>query len=164
MGGRSVAGPAPGPEGPRAVSRRRVLAAAALAPLALGAVGGCSAAADGPDPLAALAAAARADAALAAAAVAGDPALAPRLEPLRSARTEHAAALDAEVARTDPQAPPPAPAPAPASAGPTLQQVRAAVAASARAAADLVAALPAERAGLVGSVAACCATYAVVLT
>jgi hypothetical protein len=55
--------------------------------------------ADRPDPLIALADAARADAALAAAAVADTPALAARIDPLREARTEHAAAFDAEVVR-----------------------------------------------------------------
>jgi uncharacterized membrane-anchored protein len=41
--------------------------------------------------------------------------------------------------------------------------VRDAVAASQRGAADLVPGLPAERVGLVASVAACCAAYAAVL-
>ena len=45
----------------------------------------------------------------------------------------------------------------------TLARVRDAVAASQRGAAQLVPDLPAERVGLVASVAACCATYAVVL-
>ena len=136
---------------------------------------------DRPDPLVALADAARADAALAAAAIAADPTVAVRIDPLRAARTEHAAALDAEIVRmggvprtaTPSTAPavgtagPPAPtsatgtaAPAPA---PTVARVREAVAASQRGAAELVPDLPAERVGLVASVAACCATYAAVL-
>ena len=45
----------------------------------------------------------------------------------------------------------------------TLARVREAVAASQAGAAELVENLPAERVGLVASVAACCATYAAVL-
>src|SRR4051794_12573779 len=135
----------------------------------------------GPDPLIALADGARADAALAAAAVAANPDLAARIDPLRAARTEHAAALDAEVVRAGgaprsaaPTAGTAPSAPASASADPTVEptgvtqsvtlaRVREAVAASQRAAAQLVPDLPADRVGLVASVAACCATYAAVL-
>ena len=46
----------------------------------------------------------------------------------------------------------------------TLARVREAVAASQAGAAELVESLPAERVGLVASVAACCATYAALLT
>jgi len=129
--------------------------------------------ADRPDPLIALADAARADAALAAAAVAAAPALAARIDPLREARTEHAAAFDAEVVRMggEPRtaAPPSATAGAPPPTGTavppvTLARVREAVAASQVGAAELVENLPAERVGLVASVAACCATYAALLT
>lgn len=83
--------------GAAGLSRRRVLAALALAPMA---VAGCALerTPDGPDPLLALADAARADAALAAAVVAADPGLAGRVDPLGAARTEHAAALD-EIGR-----------------------------------------------------------------
>lgn len=162
------------------VSRRRVLAGAVLAVPALA---GCSfgGADEPPDPLIALADAARSDAALAAAAVAANPDLRARVDPLRAARTEHAAALDAEVVRaggTAPSAAPTAPATAAPTAPPpsgttvaptgvtqavTLARVREAVAASQRGAAQLVPDLPAERVGLVASVAACCATYAAVL-
>jgi hypothetical protein len=45
----------------------------------------------------------------------------------------------------------------------SLARVREAVTASQRGAAQLVPDLPAERVGLVASVAACCATYAAVL-
>jgi hypothetical protein len=45
----------------------------------------------------------------------------------------------------------------------TLARVREALAASQRDAAQLVPDLPADRVGLVASVAACCATYAAVL-
>jgi hypothetical protein len=196
--GRRQAGSAVGqPTGPRAtgptLDRRRVLRLALALPAAAALVSGCSgvtARRKEPDPLVALADAARADAALAAAAVAADPGLSPRIEPLRAARAEHAAALDAEVVRVGgapgaaaptsvgPAAPPTGAAQAPATAGTspsasasasvtarvvTLAQVRDAVAASQRGAADLVPGLPAERVGLVASVAACCAAYAAVL-
>ena len=194
--GRRQAGSAVGqPTGPRAtgptLDRRRVLRLALALPAAAALVSGCSGVAarrTEPDPLVALADTARADAALAAAAVAADPGLSARIEPLRAARAEHAAALDAEVVRvggvpgapTDvgptaaPAAPPSGSAPASATAGTsppasvtpqvvTLAQVRDALAASHRGAADLVPGLPAERVGLVASVAACCAAYAVVL-
>jgi hypothetical protein len=163
-----------------------VLVLALLAPMAAAGLGACSTGrtrtTKGPDPLVALADAARADAALAAAAIASNPDLTARVDPLRAARTEHAAALDAEVVRaggTPGSAAPTAPtAAAPpsgaASADPTvaptgivetvsLARVREAVAASQRGAAQLVPDLPAERVGLVASVAACCATYAAVL-
>jgi hypothetical protein len=196
--GRRQAGSAVGqPTGPRAtgptLDRRRVLRLALALPAAAALVSGCSgvtARRKEPDPLVALADAARADVALAAAAVAADPGLSARIEPLRAARAEHAAALDAEVVRVGgapgaaaptsvgptaaPAAPPTGSAPASAAAGTspsasvtarvvTLAQVRDAVAASQRGAADLVPGLPAERVGLVASVAACCAAYAAVL-
>lgn len=149
------------------VSRRRVLAALALAPVALGALGGCALGADeadGPDPLRALADSARADAALAAALVAAEPELAERVDPLVAARTEHAAALDAEITRRDPARPTGAPAAAPAPASPSLAELRSALEASGADAGALALELPAERVGLVASISACCATYAVVLT
>jgi len=196
--GRRQAGSAVGqPTGPRAtgptLDRRRVLRLALALPAAAALVSGCSGVAarrTEPDPLVALADTARADAALAAAAVAADPGLSARIEPLRAARAEHAAALDAEVVRVGgapgaaapttvgptgaPAAPPTGSAQASRAAGAspsasvtprvvTLAQVRNAVAASQRGAADLVPGLPAERVGLVASVAACCAAYAVVL-
>jgi len=139
------------------LTRRRVLALAALAPV----VAACTAAGTddgGPDPLPALADAARADAALAAAALTADPTLTGRLEPLRAARAEHAAALDVALGA------PPAPAAAAPAAGGDLAAVRVAVQASAAAAAAAVPDLPGERVGLVASIAACCATYAELLT
>jgi hypothetical protein len=154
------------------VPRRRVLAALAVAPAALGLLAGCSTEAEepaGPDPLVALADTARADAALAAAAVAADPALAPRLDPLRTARTEHAAALDAEIARIAPPAPAPTTTPTtatPSGAPPvavTLVDVRAAVQGSGAAALAVALDLQADRIGLVASIAACCTTYAELL-
>jgi hypothetical protein len=162
-------GPAPG------IDRRRVLALF-LASAAAGGLVACGRGSDRPeepDPLIALADAARADAALAAAAIAANPELTARVDPLRAARVEHAAALDAEVVRAGgtpgsaaPAAPPPsvdAASPAGVTQSVTLARVREAVAASQRGAAALVPDLPAERVGLVASVAACCATYAAVL-
>jgi hypothetical protein len=149
------------------ISRRSLLAGLLLVPPA---VAGCSIGGStgptGPDPLIALADTARADAALAAAAVAADPGLADRVQPLVDARTQHAAALDAEVVRLDPDHTPAASAthsPTP-SGRPDLAQVREAVAASGRAASEAALGLPAERVGLVASVAACCSAYAAVLT
>ncbi len=148
------------------LSRRRLLVAVGIAPAVLGGCGFLGAADDGPDPLVALADAARADAALAAALVAAEPGLAERVDPLVAARTEHAAALDAEVLRLDPGAAPAAASPtsAPPAAPATLAGLRAAIAASGAAAGDAALTLPAERVGLVAAVAACCATYAAVLT
>jgi hypothetical protein len=150
------------------VGRRRILQLALVLPAAATGLVGCSAGDsrdDRPDPLISLADAARADAALAAAAVAADPALAARIDPLREARTEHAAALDAEVARVAGAPATAVPSSAPPTAAPpvTLARVREAVARSQAGAAELVEDLPAERVGLVASVAACCATYAAVL-
>jgi hypothetical protein len=160
VGARS--GPATGP----GISRRRLLAGMLLVPPALA---GCTAGPSGPtvpDPLIALAAAARSDAALAAAAIAADPDLTDRVQPLVDARTQHAAALDAEVARLDPERTPAVSAtrsPAPAAGRPGLAEVREAVLASGSTAADAALTLPAERVGLVASVAACCNTYGAVL-
>lgn len=145
-------------------SRRRVLAGLLLLPPAVaGCALGRTAGPTEPDPLIALADAARADAALAAAAVAADRGLATALQPLVDARTQHAAALDAEVARLDPDRPTPAPAPPPSTARPGRTEVQRAVLASGRAAGEVALALPPERIGLVASVAACCGTYAEVL-
>jgi hypothetical protein len=154
---RAPTGPATSP----GITRRQVLAGLLLLPPALA---GCSAARapQGPDPLIALADAARTDAALATAAITASPNLADRVQPLVDARTAHAAALDAEVARLDPTRPSTTPAPAQGSA--SLAQVRAAVLASGEAAATAALDLPAERVGLVASVAACCNAYAEVLT
>jgi len=167
------------------LDRRRVLQLMLALPAAATVVAGCSGATtdrhDRPDPLLALADAARADAALAAAVIAADPTVAARIDPLRAARTEHAAALDAEIVRVGgvPSTATPSTAPAVGTTGPsapadatgtaapapaaTVARMREAVAASQRGAAGLVPDLPAERVGLVASVAACCATYAAVL-
>ena len=76
--------------------------------------------------LVALADAARADAALAAAVIAADPTVAARIDPLRAARTEHAAALDAEIVRVGgvPSTATPSTAPAVGTAGPAAPDRR----------------------------------------
>jgi hypothetical protein len=149
-------------------SRRAVLRLAVLVPVLLVPTGACGTGLLGPapppDPLVALADAARADAELAVAAVASDPGLASRVDPLRDARFEHAAALDAEVVRAGGPARATVGASAASAPAVTLVQLRDAVSASHRAAAQMVVDLPAHRVGLVASVAACCATYASVLS
>lgn len=144
------------------ISRRTLLIGLVLAP----ALSACSFGSGDtkPDPLIALADAARADAALTVAVAAAKPELGDKLEPLRLARTEHAAALDAEVAKLDPSKASATPAPPPAAdQAATLPQLKEALQASAGAAAQVALELPAERVGLVASIAACCGTYAAVL-
>jgi hypothetical protein len=141
---------------------------AALVPAGGAVLVGCtsnSTASGGPDPLIALAQRARADADLAAAAITAAPALSDRLSPVRDARAEHAAALDAEVARLDPAAASATRAAMPPAAhtAPTRTAGRDALRGSATAAQQLLATLPTQRVGLVASVAACCTTYVEVL-
>ncbi|MEJ8279124.1 hypothetical protein [Pseudonocardia spirodelae] len=151
------------PPEPARPTRRQVLAgtvaAVALAPLAAGCSTAATTSDDASDALLAMADAARMDAALVVAAVTGDPSLAGRLEPLRAARMEHAAALDQAGGRTPGQAAVAATPPAG-----DLAAVRDAVAASARTAGEVVPRASALQVGLVAEVAACCATYAAVLT
>ncbi|GAA1829928.1 hypothetical protein GCM10009836_04760 [Pseudonocardia ailaonensis] len=154
----------------RPLARRRVLGlGAALGGLALAgpALAACSRASgeEAPDPLVALAQRARTDTALVTAAITADPKLTDRLDPVRSARADHAGALEKEIARYAGATTTPTPAPAAAApAGSAdLAAVQKAVDAAAREAAVLVPTLPKARAGLVGSVAACCAAYATVL-
>jgi hypothetical protein len=151
----------------RTLTRRGLLTALLLVPPALA---GCaprpSAQAAAPDPLIALAAAARADAALAAAVIAATPGLAGRVGPVRDARTEHAAALEAEVARqagTTAAPGTPRSSAAPASGAATVDGLRRSVAAAAEAAGQVAMTADARRVGLVASVAACCTTYAAAL-
>jgi hypothetical protein len=153
-------------EGEPLISRRRLLTGILLGvPAALTACSFGPSTPEPPDPLIALAAAARSDAALAAAAVAASPELTGSVQPLVDARTQHAAALDAEITRLDPDhVPPTSPAPRPAERATGLAEVREAVLASGRAATEAVLGLPAERAGLVASVAACCNAYGAVLS
>lgn len=155
-----------------ALSRRRLLGLALLVPAGAAAGGGSLSACtvgtprSGPDPLTALAEKARSDAALAAAVLAAAPDLADRVEPVRAARAEHAAALDAEIARLGPSRAPGVPgatASPRAATAPTPATLKDALDGSAREAQDLVGGLPARRVGLVGSVAACCTAYASML-
>lgn len=158
---------------PPAISRRQVLRAAALglaAPALLGGLSGCAFGSD-PDPLLALAATARADGALIDTAGRTFPQLAAPLTPVAAARREHAAALDTEIARLDSDYTPPSTPPSSSPAAPrsdagqdaALTAVLQSLASSARQAADVVGSLPGHRAGLVGSIAACCGAYRAVL-
>jgi hypothetical protein len=108
--------------GPR-LTRRALLAVALLGPPLAACAPAGPTQAQAPDPLIALADAARADAALAAAVIAATPDLAGRVAPLRDARTEHAAALDAEVARQARRSAP-RPAPRAATGAATLDALR----------------------------------------
>lgn len=123
-----------------------------------------------PDPLVVLVDAARSDAALATAAAVAAPAAAGLLGEVAAARTAHADALAAEVARaagtipgatsTSPVAPTTAPqvsSPAAAPPPPAVGDVVAALAAARGAAEEAAVAGPDYRAGLLGSVAAACA-------
>ena len=143
------------------MTRRALLAALLLGPPLAACAPPRSAQAQAPDPLVALADAARADAALAAAVIAATPDLTGRVGPLRDARTEHAAALEAEVARqagsTATAAPP---RPVPSSGAATLDALRRSVAAAGEKAGQVALSADAHRVGLVASVAACCMTYA----
>ncbi len=164
----------------------RVFPAIVAVPAVTAGLGGCSllgqSAAGAPDPLPGLADAARADAALAASVIAADASLRSRVEPLRAARTAHAAALDRMLGRPPGTAvPAPAVSTAPATARPTtgstaapatgsartskpgVTQLHDALVASAAAAADAALGLPGEKVGLVASVAACCSAYAATL-
>jgi hypothetical protein len=157
-----------------------VFPAIVAVPAVTAGLGGCSllgqSAAGAPDPLPGLADAARADAALAASVIAADASLRGRVEPLRAARTAHAAALDRMLGRPPGTA---VPAPAVSTARPTttaapatgsarpakagVTQLHDALVASAAAAADAALGLPGEKVGLVASVAACCSAYAATL-
>ncbi|GAA4551515.1 hypothetical protein [Pseudonocardia xishanensis] len=145
------------------LSRRRALVLLGAAVPALAACS-TSAADAGPDPLIPLAERARTDVALVTAAITADPGLTGVLDPLRSARVDHADALQKEIDRlagaTTPTAAPQAAAPSGAA---DMAAVRQAVDAAAREATGLIGGLPVERVGLVGSVAACCSAYATVL-
>jgi hypothetical protein len=123
-----------------------------------------------PDPLAELAAAARADAAAARQIAAGVPALAAAAEAVAVARAEHAVVLQREVDRERPPAPSaPSSAPAgsgatpPADAGAARTVLVDGLTAAEKRAAELITSVPRYRAGLVGSVAAGCASLREVL-
>lgn len=124
-----------------------------------------------PDPLAELAAKARADAALATAIATAQPAVATAATEIAEARTEHARVLQAEVDRERPPASsspssssstrPPAAPDVPADGVAALVD---ALTTAEKQAADLVPSAKRYRAGLLGSVAAGCASLRVVLT
>lgn len=148
-------------------SRRAALRLGALA--ALVPVAACTPDSDEsapPDPLIKLAAQARTDAALATAVAEAQPNLAAAATEVADARTEHAKVLQAEVDRAKPPVSSSAPKP------PTDPEVPAdgvaalteALTEAEKAAADLVPTVPAYRAGMLGSVAAGCASLRVVLT
>ena len=157
------------------VSRRRLLVAVALT--GGGLLGGCATGEEppeGPDPLQALADRARTDSVLAEAVATWHPVLASAVSPVAADRRVHAHVLTAEIHRmrrrsstptsslpttVGPTASPPV-SPDPAAAE---QAVVDALAAAQAQAAGLVVGLPRYRAGLVGSVAACCAAHQAVL-
>jgi hypothetical protein len=151
------------------VSRRTVLRLGAFA--ALVPVAACTpepSKPPPPDPLADLAAQARSDAALATAVASAQPNLAAAATAVAEARTEHARVLRAEVDRATP---PPSP-PSTSSSAPAAPEVPAdgatalveALTSAEKAAADLVPSVPRYRAGMLGSVAAGCASLRVVLS
>jgi hypothetical protein len=130
-----------------------------------------------PDPLEPLIAAATGNAALADSVAAAHPPLAAAARQIATDRRAHAGALAAEIRRATPTpvtTSPPAgrggtassgaiSAPAPADPAAARTALLRATSDAQRQAADLVGALPRHRAGLVASVAACCASHAVVL-
>jgi hypothetical protein len=152
--------------------------AVVFAAVAVSTTAGCGSDADEPepvDPLIAQASAARADAAAAIAAIAVNPSYAGALQLVADQRTQHADALDTEVARAagtyaDGSTPTQASAssattstsPAPVPTLPLLQ-LRDRIAASQATAASLARTLSDHRAGLLGSISAACATYVGVL-
>jgi hypothetical protein len=150
------------------VSRRTALRLGALA--ALLPVAACTSEPDEPpppDPLAELAAQARTDAATATAIAEAQPELAPAATAIADARTEHARVLQKEVDRARPPAPsssssakPPAPEVPPDGRTALLDALTAAE----KSAADLVPTVERYRAGMLGSVAAACASLRVVLS
>lgn len=149
------------------VSRRTVLRLGAFA--ALVPVVACTPEPDSPpppDPLADLAVQARSDAALATAIATAQPAIAQVATEIAQARTEHAKVLQAEVDRARP------PVSSTTSTPPTEPEVPSdgvtalveALTTAEKQAADLVPSVPRYRAGMLGSVAAGCASLRVVLT
>lgn len=124
------------------------------------------------DPLIAQADRARTDAAAATAAVATIPDRAPALGLIAAERTEHAKALDTEIARAigvySDGSPPSAAATATSSttepvSPPTLEQLRTRIADSQRGSAALATSESDYRAGLLGSISAACGVHVEVL-
>ncbi|MGX7824977.1 hypothetical protein ACTG9Q_07780 [Actinokineospora sp. 24-640] len=145
---------------------------AVLLGLAVGALAGCTAPEPPPppDPLADLVARAHSDAAMASAVAAAVPSLAGKANEVAKARAEHAGALRAEMERERPPVPSSA-SPAPTTAAPAaptvpkdaLKVLTDGLTAAEKQAAALIAGVPRYRAGLVGSVAASCASLREVL-
>ena len=124
-----------------------------------------------PDPLAELAAKARADAATATAVASSVPGLAPVAGEVAKVRTEHAVALQTEVDRERPPAgsstpvrPETSAPPAPADPAAAKTALVAGLTAAEQRIAELITSVPRYRAGLLGSVAAGCASLRDVLT
>ncbi|MEO9223267.1 MAG: hypothetical protein ABI251_16140 [Mycobacteriaceae bacterium] len=123
-----------------------------------------------PDPLLVVSAAARADAAAATQLAATSPPQVAVLQSIAAERTAHAQALDAEITRAAgtsspsstpaPAVPAPVVAPTPA---PTAASLRAGLQEHQRAATQLAYTVAPYRAGLLGSIAAACATQLAVL-
>ena len=137
----------------------------ALVAVPLAAVAGCTSDAGqkAPDPLEPLARQARQDAADANAIATALPDLAGPATAVAKGRTEHAAALQAEIDRLNPppsgQKPPAAtPAAAPQSTSAAKKKLQGAMTKGRQQAAALVASVPRNRAGLLGSVSAGCAS------
>lgn len=149
--------------------RRDVLrAGVALLPLAAAVSCTESDEPEGPDPLAELAAQARADAAAAAAVAKAVPAVAAGAKAVAAARGEHASALQKEVDRAHPPASAskpadPAPPKPPGGAAAARKSLLDALTTAEQDAARLVPTVERYRAGLVGSVAAGCASLREVL-
>jgi hypothetical protein len=145
--------------------------AAAVGGLALYPIAGCGLFGDeedkaqpsAPDPLAPLLAEALSLADRHEAAIAAFPALAGRLSPVAEAHREHAAALAKMIKAPEPGASPPAPSTAPATPESdqksALAALRSAEQKGQKAAAEACRSAPAERAALLGSIAAARATH-----
>jgi hypothetical protein len=156
--------PQPAPRQPSRVTRRSVLAAGALAPASALPLAGCTSSPEGPDPLTALASAARSDAAEAEAIAAAHPDLNAAKVVART-RAEQAKALQKEVNRASAESPSAtkkaqdgSSAAAPDNQSGAAKQLSTSLRTAQRQASDLVPTLPRYRAGLVGSVAAGCAS------
>lgn len=149
---------------------RRALLRAGAAGAAVTALASCTAepsTSDKPDPLAELADTARVDAANATAVAQALPDLAGPATEIATARGEHATALRREVDREHPpasttKAKPPAPS-TPPDAESARTMLRDALTAAEQRCAELVTSVPRYRAGLVGSMAAGCASLREVL-
>jgi hypothetical protein len=155
--------------GDATTSRRGVLRTGALATIAVSLAPVAASCTDPPappppDPLAALAARASTDAAAARTIASAVPDLASPATQVATARGEHALALQREVDRERPpmsstsSAPPTVAAPGPTDPATARAALLDALLAAERQAAELVTVVPRYRAGLIGSVAASCAS------